>query len=100
MAKKSYAIGVDFGGTKVIAAVVDTTKGKVKGEFKIATSAFDTGDALMERIYEVVDGALADAKVAIEDCAGIGVRPLQWQQLMHFLIPGRPKKQQQRAKVE
>ena len=70
---KNYAIGVDFGGTKVIAAVVDTKKGKVKGEFKIATSAFDSGDALMDRIYEVVDGALAAAKVSIDDCVGIGV---------------------------
>ncbi len=70
---KNYAIGVDFGGTKVIAAVVDTARGKVKGEFKIATSAFDSGDALMERIFEVVDGALANAKVSVDDCAGIGV---------------------------
>ena len=69
----NYAIGVDFGGTKVIAAVVNTETGKVKGEFKIATSAFDTGDALMERIYEVVDGALNDAKLKATDCKGIGV---------------------------
>lgn len=70
---KHYAIGVDFGGTKVLGAVVDTKSGKVKGEFKIATSAFDTGEALMERIYEVVDGAVEDAGVDIKDCAGIGV---------------------------
>lgn len=70
---RNYAIGVDFGGTKVIAAVVDTANGKVKGEFKIATSAFDTGEALMDRIYEVVDGALADARLQANDCKGIGV---------------------------
>ncbi len=73
MGKANYAIGVDFGGTKVLAAIVDVDKGKVKGEFKIATSAFDTGDALMERIYEVVDGALDDAGIKAEDCSGIGV---------------------------
>lgn len=73
MAKKKYAIGVDFGGTKVLAAVVDTSKGKVAGEYKIATSAFDTGDALMDRIYEVVEGAANNANVDIKDCAGIGV---------------------------
>lgn len=70
---QQYAIGVDFGGTKVIAAVVDVNKGKVKGEFKIATSAFDTGDALMERIYEVIDGALNDANVKARACAGVGI---------------------------
>lgn len=69
----NYAIGVDFGGTKVIAAVVNTENGKVKGEFKIATSAFDTGDALMDRIYEVVDGALKDANLKASQCKGVGV---------------------------
>lgn len=69
----NYAIGVDFGGTKVLAAVVNTVNGKVRGEYKIATSAFDTGEALMDRIYEVVDGALADAKFQARDCVGIGV---------------------------
>lgn len=73
MAEKTWAIGVDFGGTKVIAAVVDVNSGKVKGEFKIATSLFDSGDALMDRIYEVVDGALDDASLTAKDCAGIGV---------------------------
>ena len=73
MSKRAYAIGVDFGGTKVLAAVVDTETGKVKGEFKIATSLFDTGDALMERIYEVVEGAVKEARVNVKDCAGIGV---------------------------
>lgn len=68
-----YAIGVDFGGTKVLAAVVNVKNGEVKGECKVATSAFDTGEALMERIYEVVDGAVKDAKVSIKDCTGIGV---------------------------
>lgn len=73
MAKNNYAIGVDFGGTKVLAAVVDTEKGKVIGEYKIATSAFDSGDALMDRIYDVVEGAASDAKVKVKDCVGIGV---------------------------
>lgn len=73
MAKKTWAIGVDFGGTKVLAAIVDVNSGKVAGEFKIATSAFDSGDALMERIYEVVDGALKDADMKAKDCSGIGV---------------------------
>lgn len=73
MAKASYAIGVDFGGTKVLGAVVDTSKGKVIGEYKVASSAYDTGDALMDRIYEVVDGAIAAANVKISDCVGIGV---------------------------
>lgn len=68
-----YAVGVDFGGTKVLAAVVDLEKGKIAGEAKVRTSLFDSGGALMDRIYEVVDGALADAGMKAKDMEGIGV---------------------------
>lgn len=68
-----YAVGVDFGGTKVIAAVVDLDSGKVVGESKVRTSLFDSGDALMDRIFEVVDGALKDAGKKAKDVEGIGV---------------------------
>ena len=69
----NLAIGVDFGGTKVLASVVDVESGEVVGSAKARTSAFDTGEALMDRIYEVVDGAAADAKVKVTDLKGIGV---------------------------
>ncbi len=68
-----FAVGVDFGGTKVLAAVVDLDKGKVVGEAKVRTSLFDSGDALMDRIYEVIDGALKDAGKKPKDIEGIGV---------------------------
>jgi glucokinase len=68
-----YAVGVDFGGTKVIAGVVDLDKGTIAGEAKVRTSLFDSGDALMDRIYEVVDGAMKDAGVGKGDIVGIGV---------------------------
>lgn len=68
-----YAVGVDFGGTKVLASVVDVKSGKIAGSAKVRTSLFDSGDALMDRIYEVVDGALADAKMKPKDVKGIGV---------------------------
>lgn len=69
----TYAIGVDFGGTKVLASVVDVTRGDIIGTAKARTSLFDSGDALMDRIYEVVDGAIDDARVKITDIEGIGV---------------------------
>lgn len=68
-----YAVGVDFGGTKVLASVVDLKKGSIAGEAKVRTSLFDSGDALMARIYEVVDGALEDAGLKARDVEGIGV---------------------------
>lgn len=68
-----YAVGVDFGGTKVLAGVVNVETGEIAGEAKVRTSLFDTGDALMARIYEVVDGALKDAGMKAKDVTGIGV---------------------------
>ena len=67
------AVGVDFGGTKVLAAVVDVDTGEIVGSAKGRTSAFDTGKALMDRIFEVVDGAASDAKVKARSVGGIGV---------------------------
>ena len=68
-----YAIGVDFGGTKVLAAVVDVETGKVKGTGKKKTSAKDGPDQLVDRIFSTCDDALKDAGVKIDEIAGIGV---------------------------
>lgn len=68
-----FAVGVDFGGTKVLASVVNVKSGKIEGSAKVRTSLFDSGDALMARIHEVIDGALKDAKKKAKDLAGIGV---------------------------
>lgn len=69
----NHAIGVDFGGTKVLASVVDVDTGEVVGSSKGRTSAFDSGEALMERIFEAVDGAAVDAKISVKGVNGIGV---------------------------
>lgn len=68
-----YAVGVDFGGTKVLASVVNLKNGKVEGSAKVRTSLFDSGDALMDRIYEVIDGALKEGSTKAKDLKGIGV---------------------------
>jgi len=68
-----YAIGVDFGGTKVLAAVVDVETGEVIGTGKKKTSAKDGPDELVNRIFSTCDAALEDAGVKIGDIAGIGV---------------------------
>ncbi len=67
------AIGVDFGGTKVLAGVIDVETGKVLGTGKKRTRAGDNSDRLMDRIYDVCDAAMKDAKVDIDKIAGIGV---------------------------
>jgi glucokinase len=67
------AIGVDFGGTKVLAAVVNVDTGEVVATGKKKTSATDGPDELMKRIYATCDAAMANANVTIKDIAGIGV---------------------------
>lgn len=67
------AVGVDFGGTKVLAAVVDVTTGKVIGTGKRKTSASDGPEELMQRIYSTVEDALKTTGTKAQDLAGIGV---------------------------
>ena len=66
------AIGVDYGGTKVLAAVVDVDSGQVLATGKKRTSASDGGDELMKRIYGTIDDALKSADVDAKDLTGIG----------------------------
>ncbi len=68
-----FAIGVDFGGTKVLAAVVNVDSGKVVGTGKKKTSASDGPGELMKRIFDTCDAALKDAKKTTSDIEGIGI---------------------------
>ena len=70
----NLAIGVDFGGTKLLAAVVDVTTGKILGAAKKKTNPGDDAKALMERIYAGIDGALENADLEKkQEISGIGV---------------------------
>jgi glucokinase len=67
------AVGVDFGGTKVLAAVVNVETGEVIGAGKKKTSAADGPDDLMKRIYGTIDEALKVTDTKASDLEGIGV---------------------------
>jgi len=68
------ALGVDFGGTKVLAAVVDVETGKVLGAAKKKTKRGEEADQLMDRLFTTCEDALAAAKVErASELAGIGV---------------------------
>jgi glucokinase len=69
----NIAMGIDFGGTKVLAGVVDLDSGKVLATAKKKTDAGDSADQMMSRLYDVVEEAAGKAKVAIADLRGIGV---------------------------
>jgi glucokinase len=73
MAKQErYAIGVDLGGTKILAAVVDQN-GRVVGKGKKATHA-DRGPAeVIERIGKAMDEALEASKMTKRSISAIGI---------------------------
>jgi len=69
----SIAMGIDFGGTKVLAGVVDLDSGEVLATAKKKTDAGDSADQMMNRLYSVAEEAAEKAKVAVADLRGIGV---------------------------
>ncbi|HYH13343.1 MAG TPA: ROK family protein [Thermomicrobiales bacterium] len=67
------AIGVDFGGTKVLASVVDVDSGKIRGTGKKKTDPNDGPDELMSRIYEVARKAVSKSGAEMSDMVGVCV---------------------------
>jgi glucokinase len=65
-------LGVDLGGTKILAAVVGGGR-TILGRSKRATPASEGGDAILEAIVATIDEALAAAGVHRDDVAGVGV---------------------------
>jgi glucokinase len=72
--EKAYALGIDLGGTKTLASVVDITTGEVMGSARKRTRAERGQDFVSQRTIELVTAAIAEAKLAPEDpIVAIGV---------------------------
>lgn len=67
-----YVVGVDLGGTKILAAVVDS-RGEVIGTGKKSTHAEKGPEAVVQRITKAIDEALEAAKVRTDRIAAIGI---------------------------
>lgn len=65
-------VGIDLGGTKILAAVV-SGENRLLGRAKAATPAQEGAAAILRTIIECVDNALADARLARSDLAAAGV---------------------------
>src|SRR5690348_13480541 len=71
---KQYAVGVDVGGTKILAAVVDVHAGQVVSSARKRTRPDKGSDFFVERLLGLVQSAIDDAKLPDhEQLAGIGV---------------------------
>jgi glucokinase len=69
----AHALGIDFGGTKVLAGVVDLDSGKVVATAKKKTNPDDDADQMMDRIFSVATEASKKAEIPFKDLRGIGV---------------------------
>ncbi len=69
-----YAIGIDVGGTKVLASVVDVTTGTIAGSAKKRSNPEDSTDELVAKLFAVVEDALEDAALPKKTrISGVGV---------------------------
>ncbi len=75
MAKqKAYALGIDLGGTKTLAAVVDITSGEVVSSARKRTRAERGQDFVSQRTIELATAALEAAKLPDDaDLLAVGI---------------------------
>ncbi len=63
MPKQTYALGIDMGGTKILAAVIDITTGKVVASARKRTRAERGQDFVAQRAIELATAALNAANL-------------------------------------
>jgi glucokinase len=86
-----FALGIDYGGTKVLAAVIDLDDGKVAGSAKKKSNPSDGPDELMGRLYEAADGAIREAKLGKKHgIVGVGVGIAGQVDTAHGVLLGAP----------
>jgi glucokinase len=73
MQGKAYALGIDLGGTKTLAAVVDVTSGTVVASARKRTRAERGQEFVAQRTIELATAALDSAKLSADDLLAIGV---------------------------
>lgn len=70
--KNEYVVGVDFGGTKILAAVFDSSLNCL-GRTKISTKAERGKDEVIERIARCIREAVDECDLTLKQIQGIGI---------------------------
>lgn len=70
--QKKYSIGIDLGGTKILAGIVDTEKGQVVESAKKRTKKLGS-EFIVQRIIETVEKVLCKAQIPISQISSIGI---------------------------
>jgi len=73
MASDRFAVGVDFGGTKIAAGVVNIETGQLVGTARKKTRTQQEQDDITRRLISAIDEALQEAGMEPKHIAGIGV---------------------------
>ncbi len=69
---KKYSIGVDLGGTKILAGLVNTKTGQVITSVKKKTQK-NSNESIAERIIETIDQTICEAQISVSDISSIGI---------------------------
>lgn len=70
---EKFAVGVDFGGTKVSAGVVNLDTGQLVAAAKKKTRSLHEQDDIVRKLEAVIDEALSEAGMSIEQIQGVGI---------------------------
>lgn len=70
--QKKYLIGIDLGGTKIIGVLLDK-KYQKKALVKKSTRAYLGQESVLNRISELIESLLTDAKISIDQIESIGI---------------------------
>ncbi len=70
---KKYSIGIDLGGTKILAGLVEKQSGKVISEVKNKTKKEKGNKKIGDKILETLDELLNSSPVSKSDIASIGL---------------------------
>ncbi len=68
----NYSIGIDLGGTKVLAGIVDADNGQVIDFVKKRTKKAGS-ESIIQRIIETVEKTLCKAQIPISEISSIGI---------------------------
>ncbi len=68
-----YAIGIDLGGTKILAGLVDKASGRVLYDIKNKTKKIKGNEKILEVTFETIEELLRVSKVKKSDISSIGI---------------------------
>jgi glucokinase len=85
-----FAIGVDFGGTKISAGIVNLNTGALLAAAKKKTRQVHEESNVVKRLIAVIDEALDDAQADRKKIVGIGIGVAGWVDRQRGILIGAP----------